>query len=521
MAQQMIYKPEDEAGLMRLIWDRELADDPYKFVMFAFPWGKKHTPLEHFPGPREWQKEILLELKEHIANNRDKQKSSLSMDALRNAVSSGRGIGKSALVSWLVIWMISTRIGSTTIVSANSEAQLRSVTWAELTKWVAMTINSHWFEISATKLTPAKWVTDLVEKDLQKGTRYWAAEGKLWSEENPDSYAGVHNHDGMMVIFDESSGIPDTIWNVAAGYFTEPILDRYWMAFSNPRRNQGYFYECFNAKRDFWKSKTIDSRTVEGTDQNIYKQIIDEHGENSYQARVEVKGEFPIQGDDQFIEASLVDEAMEREKYQDKSAPIVLGVDVARFGSDKTVFAVRNGRDIIEISKHQGLDTMQVVGKTIELINKYNPTLTVVDEGGLGAGVIDRLTEQRYKARGVNFGSKADNSTMYGNKRAEIWGLMRDWLKSATLPKDRDLKADLTGPTYKHNSNGAIMLERKEDMRRRGAASPDSADAIAVTFAYPVRSGAVENTPLKDRIIKRVGRFGFEMTGRKSAAWMG
>jgi len=486
MAQQMIYTPQEEADLMRMVWNPDLSDDPYKFVMFAFPWGKKGTPLEHFVGPRTWQKEVLIQIRDHIAQNRDKQKSGISMDALRSAVSSGRGIGKSALVSWLVVWMISTRIGSTSIVSANSEAQLRSVTWAELTKWVAMTINSHWFEISATKLFPAKWLTDLVEKDLQKGTRYWAAEGKLWSEENPDSYAGVHNHDGMMVIFDESSGIPDTIWDVAAGYFTEPILDRYWMAFSNPRRNQGYFFECFHGKRNFWKNKMIDSRTVEGTDPNIYKQIIDENGEDSYQARVEVKGEFPSQGDDQFIEASWVDEAMDRKRYSDSTASLVVGVDVARFGSDKTVFAVRHGRDIIEISKHQGLDTMQVVGKTIEFINKYKPALTVIDEGGIGAGVLDRLTEQRFKVRGVNFGSKADYPNMYGNKRAEIWGAMRDWIKSASLPRDRDLKSDLTGPTYKHNSNGAIMLERKEDMRRRGAASPDSADAIAITFSYPI-----------------------------------
>ena len=118
------------------------------------------------------------------------------MDTLRTAVASGRGIGKSALVSWLILWMLTTRIGSSVVVSANSEAQLRSVTWGELTKWSTMIVNAHWWEISATKIVPAKWLTDIVERDLKKGTRYWAAEGKLWSEENPDSYAGVHNHDG-------------------------------------------------------------------------------------------------------------------------------------------------------------------------------------------------------------------------------------------------------------------------------------------------------------------------------------
>lgn len=484
MAQVPIYSPIEEQRLMATLWSPELADDPEAFVLFAFPWGKENTPLKNFKGPRQWQREILRDIREHIATNKQK----IEMDALRDAVSSGRGIGKSALVAWLILWMLTTRIGSSVVVSANSEAQLRSVTWGELSKWAAMIINSHWWEISATKLVPAVWISELVERDLKKGTRYWAAEGKLWSEENPDSYAGVHNHDGMMLIFDESSGIPDKIWEVGAGFFTENTLHRYWFAFSNPRRNEGYFYECFNTKRNFWRTRNIDARKVEDTDKAIYQQIIDEYGADSRQAKVEIYGEFPSQGDDQFIDAGLVDEAMDRKPTYDPTAPIMLGVDVARFGSDKTVIAVRQGRDIIALHKHTGLDTMAVVGRVIEAITKYKPILTAIDEGGLGAGVLDRLLEQQYKVRGINFGTKADSAT-YGNKRAEMWGLMREWLKGAVLPKDRELRADMIGPTYKLNSMGAIMLERKEDMKRRGAASPDSADAIAITFAYPVAWG--------------------------------
>ena len=244
---------------MTRLWSKTIANNPEAFVLMAFPWGQPNTPLAKFRGPRKWQREVLRTIAQHIKDNDGK----LDMETFRLAVSSGRGIGKSALVSWLILWMLSTRIGSTVIVSANSEAQLRSVTWGELTKWAAMIINAHWWEISATKLMPAKWVCELVERDLKKGTRYWAAEGKLWSEENPDSYAGVHNHDGMMLIFDEASGIPDSIWSVGAGFFTENILDRYWCAFSNPRRNSGYFFETFHGKRDFWKTKQVDARTVE------------------------------------------------------------------------------------------------------------------------------------------------------------------------------------------------------------------------------------------------------------------
>ena len=480
--QTTIYSAQDEQELMARLWSPIIKDNPLAFVLYTFPWGKAGTPLEHFSGPRKWQREVLTELTEHIKQNNGK----VDFDTFRMATSSGRGIGKSALVSWLVIWMLTTRIGSTTIVSANSEAQLRSVTWAEITKWLSMSMNTHWFEVSATRVMPAKWLTELVERDLKLGTRYWGVEGRLWSAENPDSYAGVHNFSGVMLVFDEASGIDDSIWSVASGFFTENTPNRFWLAFSNPRRNSGYFYESFHSKREFWKNKIVDARTVEGTDKAVYQQIIDEYGADSAQAHVEVFGEFPSASDDQFIGADIVDEAMNRDKYKDLSAPIILGVDPARFGADSTVIAVRQGRDIIAIKRYKGDDTMETVGRIIECMEEYKPVLVNIDEGGLGAGVVDRLKEQRYKVKGVNFANKSKNMMMYGNKRAEMWGDMREWLRSASIPKDRTLKTDLISPLMKPDSKGAIFLESKKDMKARGLASPDAADAIALTFAYPV-----------------------------------
>jgi hypothetical protein len=493
---------------MASLWTPALKNDPLKFVMWLFPWGQKNTPLENFAGPRKWQREVLKELADHIRDNDGR----IDFETLRMAVSSGRGIGKSALVSWLVIWMLTTRIGSTTIVSANSETQLRAVTWAEITKWLALALNSHWFEVSATRVMPAKWLTELVERDLKKGTRYWGVEGRLWSEENPDAYAGVHNFDGVMLIFDEASGIADPIWAVSAGFFTENTPNRFWLAFSNPRRNTGYFYEAFNAKRDFWRNKTVDARSVEGTDKAVYEQIIQEYGPDSVQAHVEVYGEFPSAGDDQFIPVYLVDDAFARPRYKDATAPIIIGVDPARFGADATVIAVRQGRDLNAIKRYRGDDTMEIVGRVIEAIEEYNPALVVIDEGGLGAGVVDRLKEQRYKIKGVNFGNKSVKPIMYGNKRAEMWGLMREWLKTASIPADKLLKSDLTSPRIKPDSKGTIFLEGKKEMKARGLASPDAADAIAVTFAYPVGT----RTPTVDKQPRRsYGRSGV------LTSWMG
>jgi hypothetical protein len=203
---------------------------------------------------------------------------------------------------------------------------------------------------------------------------------------------------------------------------------------------------------------------------------------------------------------------MKRPRQKDETAPIVIGVDPARFGSDATVIAVRQGRDIINIKRLRGADTMEVVGHVIDAIEEYKPALTVIDEGGLGAGVVDRLKEQRYKVRGVNFGNKAQKQLMYGNKRAEMWGAMRDWLKTASVPPDRFLKSDLIGPKTKPDSKGTLFLESKKDMRSRGLASPDAADAIAVTFAFPVahREGRVDK--------KRMGGYS---SGGVSNSWMG
>lgn len=506
--QEPRYSAQDEQELMARLWSPTIKDNPLAFVMFAFPWGQAGTPLEHFSGPRKWQRQVLLDIAEHIKQNQGK----IDFDTLRLAVASGRGIGKSALVSWLVLWMMTTRIGATVIVSANSESQLRSVTWAEITKWSSMSINTYWWEISATRVAPAKWLTELVERDLKKGTRYWSLEGRLWSAENPDAFAGVHNYDGVMLVFDEASGIDDSIWAVAAGFFTENTPNRFWCCFSNPRRNTGYFYETFHGKRAFWQNRQVDARDVEGTDKNVYQQIIDEYGPDSYQAHVEVYGSFPSESDDQFIPANVVDEAMKRPKHKDDSAPFVVGVDPARFGSDSTVIAIRQGRDIVEIKKYKGDDTMTVVGHIIENIEQYKPALVCIDEGGLGAGVVDRLKEQRYKVRGVNFANKSKNPMMYGNLRAQIWGDMKQWLKDASIPSDRYLKSDLISPLMKPDSKGAIFLESKKDMKARGLASPDAADAIALTFAYPVASRQyVDKSP----------RRGYSSMQSISNSWMG
>lgn len=485
---ELVYSVADEQKLMTELWDEQIADNPKNFVLFSFPWGKAGTPLEHFKGPRTWQMEELEAITDHIAHNKWLISQGKDPKMYKSSTASGRGIGKSALVAWLNLWTMSCNLGSTSITTANTEAQLKSRTWAELGKWHTMSLNSHWFEKTALSLRPQGWFEDALKEQLKIDTGYYYAQAQLWSEENPDAFAGVHNMKGMTLIYDEASGIPEAIWSVSEGFFTEPVLHRYWFCFSNPRRNTGAFFETFHKHRNFWVTRNVDSRTVEGTDSAVYDSIISKYGADSDEARVEVKGEFPRQGDNQFIGRDVVQRACERELQKDEHAGLIMGVDPARFGSDSTVIFFRRGRDArsIKAIDLKGKDNMEVANICADWINKTNPDAVCIDAGN-GTGVIDRLREMGFRVHEVWFGSKAEDEA-FANKRTELWARMRDWLGGGCIPAElRQLSDDLVGPEYGFRGNSdAIMLEPKEKMKKRGLASPDYADALACTFAVKV-----------------------------------
>ncbi len=506
-----MYRPEEEQQIMVHLWSPVIADDPEAFVRFVFPWGKEGTPLAEHKGPREWQIRVLREIRDQIKEQKKNKNAGFEPDMFRKAVCSGRGIGKSALVAWLIMWMMSTRLGSSTIVSANNEAQLRSVTWGELAKWHSMAINYHWFDLSATRLEPAQWFGQLIQRDLKIGLKYYYTDAKLWTKENPDAYAGNHNPLGILLIFDEASGIDDPIWSVAQGFFTEPVVDRYWMAFSNPRRPSGAFFNCFHIERDFWRSESIDSRTVEGTDKALFDKIIKIKGIDSDEVKVEILGQFPSQGDAQFISRSLVVEAQKRDTITDDHAALIMGVDVARFGDDSSVACFRRGRDArsIPAEKWRGLDNMQLAYRIAALIDKHKPDAVCIDAGN-GTGVIDRLREMRYKINEVWFGSKSDEPE-YANRRAMMWGRMKEWLEGACISDDKELEDDLCGPNKKFARNGdQIILESKEEMKKRGLHSPDYGDALACTFHVRVSR--------KDTPTYRNKHYNFSIPGE---GWLG
>jgi hypothetical protein len=488
-AQQMRYKPKDEEALMTELWDPEIADDPYKAVMFAFPWGKPDTPLHGFTGPRTWQCEDLLELTDQIKTNKALIASGQPPIMFRKATVSGRGPGKSALVAWLTWWFRSCVLGSTTIVTANTEAQLKTRTFAEITKWNTLAINGHWFETSVLSVKPAVWFEELLKRQLQIDTGYYYVQGQLWSEENPDAFAGVHNPAGVLLVKDEASGIPKPIWTVSDGFFTEPVLHRYYLAYSNGRRNSGQFFDCFHEDGERWRQRKLDSRTVEGIDLEVLNGIIKKHGADSDEAKVEVYGEFPSQGDRQFISGDVIEQAATREIITDTGAPLIMGVDPARFGRDSTVIRWRQGPDARSIPpvKLKKMDNYAVADKVAEWIEKTGPDAINIDAGN-GVGVIDILRRKGYKVHEVWFGSTNGIDPEWADTRTQMYAKVREWLKGGCIDDTPDIKRDLRILESEPHGKGGdkTKLKSKDKMKSEGNPSPDDGDALALTFAQNV-----------------------------------
>lgn len=460
-------------------WLAACSADPEAFVLGAFPWGEPGTRLEHFRGPEAWQLRILRAVRDGLPLG----------SAIRLATTSGHGVGKSACVSWLILWAISTKPDTRGVITANTETQLKTKTWSELGKWYHMCLAKHLFKLSATAIYSA-------DPDHE---RIWRIDQIPWSERNTEAFAGLHNQGRrIVVIFDEASAIPDVIWETTEGALTDSNTQILWAVFGNPTRNSGRFRECFPGQRHAksWQTFKVDSREVTFTNKDQITRWLDAYGEDSDFSRIRVKGEFPRTGEMEFISAEDVASACTAEAIASAFDPLVLGVDVARYGDNESVIYIRKGRDgrTHPPIRMRGLDVPTVAARVAETFHTLAADAVFVDGGGVGGGVVDCLRHLHVPVFDINFGSKpsgigfatGDEGTRYANKRAEMWGSMRAWLRGGAIPDLAELRAQLVGPTYTINLQNSILLERKEDMAKRGLESPDIADALALTFAYPV-----------------------------------
>lgn len=458
-------------------------DDPLGFVQWAFQWGEKGSPLQDFDGPDEWQIKFLTELGAQV---RDRGFNGFTpVDPIQMAVSSGHGIGKSAMSAWLALWIMSTRPNSKGVITANTGDQLRTKTMSELSKWKSRCITGHWFQMNAMSLVHRAYPDE------------WRVDAQTSQEENSEAFAGLHAADSTpWYLFDEGSAVPDKIWEVAEGGKTdgEPMH----FVFGNPTRNTGSFRECFRRNQHRWTTFQVDSRSCKMTNKRKIQTWADDWGEDSDFFRVRVRGMFPKGGDMQFIPSDVVFKAMKRGSGQYLGTdPLICGIDMARGGDDNCRIQFRRGYDAVSekayrISGEKSRDSMKVVSLLTMVLDRHKPDVTFLDMTGMGGPVGDRLRQLGYHVVDVGFGDNAADTKKYKMRTAEMGARFRQWLMDGgSIPDDPTLELEITSRDFGHNDKDQLVLERKKDVKKRLGVSPDWADAFYLTFAEPVPSRSV------------------------------
>lgn len=445
--------------------------DPLKWAERAFDWG--HGDLAKHTGPRAWQRDVMADIRDHLSNPETR------FQPLMLAIASGHGIGKSALIGMVSNWAMSTGEMCRVVITANTETQLRTKTGPEVAKWFQRSISSWMFDVQATTIK---------ETSPASGDG-WRLDFATWSKTNTEAFAGLHNvGKRIVIIMDEGSAIEDVVWEVTEGALTDEDTEIIWLVCGNPTRNSGRFRECFRRYRHRWIHKHIDARDVEGTNKKLHAQWAADYGEDSDFFKVRVRGQFPEAGAMQFINGADVDAAFGRhlrpEQYS--FAPTIIGVDPAWTGDDELVIMLRQGLHSEVLATMPKNDNDVQVAALIARFETERKADAVFVDLGWGTGIVSAGKAMGRTWQLVSFAGKPTDIG-YLNKRAEMWGGIRQWLKEGgAIPPDETLRQDLIGPEILARIDGRIALESKEDMRQRGIPSPNRADALALTFAYPV-----------------------------------
>lgn len=462
-------------------WD---TDESIQLVKLPEPWASKYPHCKH--GPDKWACEVLEEIGRQVRERRFNGHDAVK--PIRIAVSSGHGIGKSFLTACIIDWIMSTRPYAKGTVTATTNGQLATRTWAQIKSWTSKCITADWFQLKAGRGS--------MSFESKEAPSDWFASAQSCRKENSEAFAGQHAANSTsFYIFDEGSGIDAKIYEVAEGGLTdgEPMI----FVFGNPTRNSGPFYDIFHKQRDLWTTFKVDSREAQITNKTSIAEWERLYGEDSDFFRVRVRGEFPNASSCQLISQDIVEQAMARphEEFHPGLRPVALvGVDLAAFGDDKTAICTRVGNEVFDIKTLTKTDiehVCSVLKDHIDWLYKnfgFERVYVFMDRGGIGQGHVERMQYAGYNVHGINFAQTPDRPEEYKNKRSEMWGRMRDWLRDedAVLPDDDDLKYDLTAPEYFYDLSNRLQLESKEDMKKRGISSPDKGDALALTFAEKI-----------------------------------
>lgn len=376
------------------------------------------------------------------------------------------------------------------ITTAPTARQVRSILWKEIRTQ---------FDSAKIKLPGECFQTELRIKPN------WFALGL--STKEADKFQGFHEKN-IFFIFDEAAGIPQTIFHAMSGCLTSENAKL--LLLGNPSSLDGEFYDAFHAKREFYNPISISAfETPNLTGERYIPGLVTrewveekrkEWGENSPLWQVKVLGEFPTSAFDSLIPLSAIERAVNQDFEDKEDEAIFLGIDIARYGDDKTVIVARNGGKIRDIQSWGQCDLMETTGRIINYVNQIaHPVIINCDVIGLGAGVVDRLRELNFKVSGINVAEKPSDSQKFFSLRDELyWNLKeRFTLGEIQIPDDKELIAQLASIKCKYPL-GKIKIESKEEMKKRGLSSPDKADALALSFIQPAEFYSKMIEPEKD-----------------------
>ena len=412
--------------------------------------------------PQDWQRDVLSALP----------------NSPRIAIASGHGVGKSALLSWICLWHMLTHVPSKTAVTAPTSHQLSDVLFAEVTKWGR--------GLPPTFRDALDIKSDTIRLKGAPDTAIYARTSRL---DNPTALQGFHDSNSMMFLCDEAAGIPDAIFEVAAGALSTHNA-RIIMA-GNPTTQSGYFYDAFHRNRDRWRTFNVSCLDSSMVSADWVEQMRADYGEDSAVYSIRVLGAFASNADNAVIGSDLVTSAWDRDIEEDLEAPEVWGLDVARSGQDSSALVKRRGPVVTDIRVWNNRDLMETTGMVMAELEALPPSRrpqeVLVDVIGIGAGVVDRLRElAEVPVRGVNVAEAPSMKVgRFKRLRDELWWSAREWFegRDVRVPRHDRLLAELTGPQFSIMSDGKIQIESKDQMRRRGLKSPDIADALCLTFA--------------------------------------
>lgn len=406
----------------------------------------------------------------------DNQKRVLNLIRDRDyvAVGSGRGIGKTYTDAMVALWVLSTRPGAKVMMLANTDAQSRSILWPPLITIMRGAANAAWFDSNSE----AVW--------LKGNPEYAFIKRVTWSEHSVESVSGFHSHN-MLYIMDEASKMPNVLIENLYASCTESWNKM--LLTSNPTRNTGYFYET--ASNPIWTYVAIDSRTSRWTDKGKIQELVDRYGEESDVVRVQVRGLFPRHSSMSIVPEALITESMTRVVPALKSDIISIGLDLGG-GGDPTVWLVRAGYRILEIVSEHTIDDGPIIQRSVELVDKYHANRLIFDRSGLGgmylAPRLQAAIKSFCKVEGRVFGEASPEQDCF-NMRAWMYRRTLDWFKAGGslkgLPQAAVLGKQLLATEYIMTERGQRKLIPKDLIREAIGSSPDEADALALSCAYP------------------------------------